>query len=586
MSDWKLIIAHALAMGVVTSLVAVLAGGWRRRRTRASSAVILANALVGIAVAVTTFFIDLNAKREGNAVIRHAFEALMSEGESQVRALMHAHASDIADLIAELDRPVDTNDLARVADAFGLDAVTLADTNGVVTVTSDAAHRPGADVVTNAVDMAEYRELCTGARRYVNRRFAPWSAAGRSDWMKYFACPLPEGRGMLQIGVRWSSFQKEFPKYFIPVLDGRPVGDTGFFAVFDADGRAVVAIRDRDETLGMTLAEAGFSDYDLSCPPGKVFHVPFLGVQSRCMGYEPMGGYRMFAVLPLAETQRGALLMSALVALVLLVVSVVFRLVLVRFQLAQAKIDALRAQEEARRTADLALARAIQRAELRTDGTQGPGYRLQARMDPAREVGGDFYDYYTLPDGRLVVVMADVSGKGIPAAFFMMKARTTLKACVYACPTLAEAVAEANVRLARNNPAEMFVTVWVGVWNRASGALEFVSAGHNPPLACRREGAVEWLRAPRAMALGVFESARYRSAETGLKPGDRLFLYTDGVTEAMNAAGAFFGEERLRDAVASGGNASLVEGVRSAVDAFVAGAEQSDDITVLELGIQ
>lgn len=578
MSDWKIVLAHAVVMGVLSSLVAVFATGRKRRGALGDRP--LPCLLVGFAVIVTTLVIDYNAKTHADATIRHAFDDLIIEGENQVRATLHAHSLDIADELNDIGTATTARKLADLADTFGLDVLTLADTNGIVLVTTDAAHRPGRPIAANAAEREAYRALGAGKIAYVNRRFERWQAPGPEEWMKYFACPLADGRGILQIGVTWTAFEKEFPKYFFPVLDGRPVGDTGFFVVFDAAGRAVLPINGRPETLGRTLVEAGFSEYDLSCPPGKVFHVPLLGEWCRCMAYEPMDGYRMFAVLPLGETRGDALMMSLLVALVLVAVSVGFRLVLVRFQQAQAKIDSLRAQKEERRAADLALARAIQRAELRTDGTEGPGYRLCARMDAAREVGGDFYDYFTLPDGRLVLVMADVSGKGIPAAFFMMKARTTIKSCVYEFPTLAEAVATANVRLAQNNPAEMFVTAWVGVWSPETGELEFVSAGHNPPLVRRAALGVEWLKAPRAMALGVFEEARYRSARTRLAPGEWLFLYTDGVTEAMNAAGELFGERRLEAVLAESGEA-LVPEVLAAVRNFAAGAEQSDDITML-----
>jgi len=315
-----------------------------------------------------------------------------------------------------------------------------------------------------------------------------------------------------------------------------------------------------------------------------VFRARIFGALSCCVTFEPVGGYRLFAVLPLAETQGPALVVSTVIALVLMAMCIVFRLVFARFQRAQAKIDALRAEEEHRRAEDLSLARTIQQAELRTDGTQGVGYALVTLMKAAREVGGDFYDYYELPDGRLVVTIADVSGKGIPAAFFMMKSRMTIKSCVYSSASLAEAAAKANVRLSANNAAEMFVTAWVGVYDRKSGLLEYVSAGHNPPLVRRRDGTVEWLQGPRSPAMGNFASARYRGAQTSLGAGDRLFLYTDGVTEAMNVRLELFGNDRLLAAL-EGASGGLVPAVKAAVDDFSTGAEQADDITMLELEI-
>jgi len=573
-----LAVGGGLASGLVVLVGGVWHGWWRGFR----SSLNLAFVFVGLAISATSVIVVLNAKDEGDAIVRHALQDLVAEEENQARYMLHESAVKIIDALRKLKHPPTRADLLHCAEVFGVDCITLADTNGMVTVTTEPSVAIGQPLEREPAELQAYLEMCDGGRPFVARPFLPCDD-GTDEYIKRFGFPMPGG-GILRLGYMWSRFQLVFPAYIKPSLDGRHIGETGFYLVFNSEGRLELPIPDRPETAGLTFAEVGLDDRALSQPYEQVFLVRVMGTLCRCVTFEPFGGYRLYATLPLAETQGPALVISTLIALVLMIICIVFRIVFDRFQKAQAKIDALRAEEERRRDAEMALARDIQLAELRTDGTEGPGYRLCTMMNAAREVGGDFYDYFTLPDGRLVLVMADVSGKGIPAAFFMMKARMTIKSSVYSSATLAEAVAKANRRLADHNPAEMFVTAWVGIWNRGEATLSFVSAGHNPPLVRRAGGSVEWLEAPRAAALGVFDEVRYREARIELGTGDRLFLYTDGVNEAMNVGGELFGNERLFAVLAAEG--PLVPAVRSAVERFVGEAEPADDMTMLEMTVE
>jgi len=572
-----------VGMGLSAGLSALASGDARTWRLGFRSALNLVFVFIGLAVAATTVVIGLNAREEGEAIVRHAMLDLTAEMESQARYMLHESAVNIIDAMEGFGRAPTREDLVQYAKMFDVDGVTVADTNGLAVASTEQGLAPGLPVERDPDILRLYREMYDGSRPFVCPPFMS-SGGVTGDYVKHFALPLPKG-GFLRLAYLWSKFQFKFPQYIKPTLEGRHVGEMGFYLIFGEQGLTELAVPGRPETKGLAFGEVGLDEKALSKPYEKAFHARILGVLCWCVAFEPIGKYRMFAVLPLAETQGPALAISTVVALVLMIICIVFRVIQIRFQRAQAKIDALRAKEEQRRKADLALARAIQRAELRTDGTDGDGYRISSLMNAAREVGGDFYDYYELPDGRLVVTVADVSGKGIPAAIFMMKARMTLKSCVYSSATLAEAVAKANVRLSANNPADMFVTAWVGVYDRKTGAIDFVSAGHNPPLVRRRDGAVEWLQAPRSPAMGNFASARYRSAQTTLGAGDRLFLYTDGVNEAMNARGELFGNDRLFAALETAAGA-LVPAVGAAVEDFAAGAEQADDITMLELEIE
>ena len=217
---------------------------------------------------------------------------------------------------------------------------------------------------------------------------------------------------------------------------------------------------------------------------------------------------------------------------------------------------------------------------------------LYASMHPAKEVGGDFYDFYMLDNQKLVVTIADVSGKGIPASLFMVISKTILKNCATTMTHEADGkpidwsrvLGQANAELCENNEEDMFVTVFFGVLDLKSGDFAYVNGGHNPPLICH-DGKFEYLRTEKkSTMLGFFESTVYYEYHLTLAPGDVLFLYTDGVTEAMNEDGAMYSEERLRETLNAQGEKTakeLLAAVQKDVSEYAGKAEQSDDITML-----
>ena len=216
---------------------------------------------------------------------------------------------------------------------------------------------------------------------------------------------------------------------------------------------------------------------------------------------------------------------------------------------------------------------------------EGPGrfVDLHAEMHPAREIGGDFYDYRVVGPTTLAVTVADVSGKGIPAALFMAVARTVLRAAEG--DDLAARMTAANRLLAAENEASMFVTLFHAVLDVATGVLRYCNAGHNAPYLLRAGGGIERLTRT-GIAFGLVPDREYASGETRMAAGDLLFLFSDGITEAFDTAGRDFGEVRLEAALqaARGGTADdVVAGVLAATRKFAVGAEQSDDITCLAL---
>lgn len=211
-------------------------------------------------------------------------------------------------------------------------------------------------------------------------------------------------------------------------------------------------------------------------------------------------------------------------------------------------------------------------------------FDLYASMDPAKEVGGDFYDFFLIDDDHLCLVIADVSGKGIPAALFMMISKVILQSFATAGQSVADALAKTNEALVADNQADMFVTVWMGILEISTGKLVAANAGHEYPAIKRAGGSFELLKDKHGLMIGIMEGMRYKEYHLQLEPGDKLFVYTDGVPEATDAQNQMFGLERMIDALNSQPDDApqqLLANVRAAVDGFVQGAEQFDDLTML-----
>ena len=246
------------------------------------------------------------------------------------------------------------------------------------------------------------------------------------------------------------------------------------------------------------------------------------------------------------------------------------------------------ALERAQVQRDLDLAREMQQGLLPREfpgKDQAPGVEVFARLDPAKEVSGDLYDFFTVEPGKMCWVVGDVSGKGVAAGLFMAVTRTLIRATAVPGRRPLEILERVNAQLCAENRANLFVTMILGIVDTANGRMEYGQGGHNPPILLPAQG--EPVYEPSGgMPLGVFEDAKFGQRQLDLKPGETLLIYTDGVTEAMNPKKELFGEERLKDAVrgqARGSAEQLTQRVVEAVVKFARGAEPSDDITLLAI---
>ena len=234
---------------------------------------------------------------------------------------------------------------------------------------------------------------------------------------------------------------------------------------------------------------------------------------------------------------------------------------------------------------ELEFARTIQESALpKNFNFPRKDFEIFASMDPAKEVGGDFYDFFFIDQNRLALVIADVSGKGIPAALFMMRAKTAIRGLAESGHSASEIMERANNTLCEGNDAEMFVTVWIGILDLTTGTLQCSNAGHEYPVMMRSGGDYEYIRDKHGLALAAMEGMHYREYELTMNPGDRLFVYTDGIPEAIDVNVEQYGPTRLTDALNGLKEVSIADtlpAVRKNIADFVGEADQFDDITML-----
>lgn len=250
-------------------------------------------------------------------------------------------------------------------------------------------------------------------------------------------------------------------------------------------------------------------------------------------------------------------------------------------------VDSLKhyiSEAEARVDAELRVAKNIQDSVLSKVFPEDNRFELYANMLPAKDVGGDFYDFFPIGEDKYAFLVADVSGKGIPAAMFMMNAKTLIKGIAENGASPGVILTKANETLCKNNEAEMFITAWLGIMDIESGEIVFANAGHNPPVLKNEDGTFTYLKSRPGFVLAGMEGIVYKDNHIKLNPGQSLFLYTDGVTEATDINNKLFGEKRLIESLIESGNMNTrytCKIVKAAVDKFVGEAPQFDDITML-----
>ena len=496
-------------------------------------------------------------------------------------------------IVGDRQRPGDLSeaDIRRYMKELSVDEVNVIDKSGRIVLADDAGF-VGMDFAVSVKAHADYGALLDGRKTSVVEPVR--GSVDRPDILrKYGAFAFPEAAGFVQVGLDAKRIVRDFGYVYERVAVDWKVGESGYFIVADAATGQIYSTLDAGKT-GTRLQDAVpdllFSEKDFKRTKRvKVFGEHCFIRDGYCQGF------RVLAVIPEREVVGARNASVSVAAAVLLGLFLVFGTFLHRTNRRNLQMRRFFENEKRQAEKDLAMAKAIQANAL--PSVFPPFPRLVGRIDlhaamrTAKEVGGDFYDFYTVGPDKLAVVIADVSGKGVPAAMFMMRAKSTLQGLLRGGGDIAEAVTRTNRRLSDGNDASMFVTAWIGVVDLATGRVEYVNAGHNPPVVKRHGGGLAWLRERSGPPLASFDGVTYRKREFALSPGDGIFLYTDGVTEANDRALELFGEDRLLrsfksavpliGAVAPRSSKELCDDLFVGLDQFVAGAEQADDITML-----
>jgi len=519
----------------------------------------------------------------------HKTEALLDYAESDLRdtvdEVVDAVLANVGLALAEhlgAARPTPFDEVDRLAKAYNVDEISIVNRAGIVIGTNDPSAQ-GLDMAHFSDRTAEFMVLTNGQTSVYSQKFR-FSATDSLLFRKYLGIAFPHGDGFVEVGYDERRLARTFRKMIGGLLSKWCIGETGFYICAEhAFSLVAVPAPGHPDIVDRKLADLGFELFDIPREDGRTFVQTIFGKRCYCRHFI-YGRHRLFSVLPAEEFYGPAIQSVMSAAAVLLIVFFVFGYAIGRMVSQQRRIDDMRKAEDERREKDLAMAKTIQLSALPVVSPDSPDCRIFAKMVTAREVGGDFYDFYRLPNGEILFLVADVSGKGIPAALFMMRAKAIVRAAVFEHPgDLAAAVRFANENLSDHNDAEMFVTAWIGVFDCKTGEIAYVNAGHNPPLIKRADGSVEWVRERSGIVLAAIGGASYRVHVCRLEPGDSILLYTDGVSEAMNVEGELYGEERLEAMLKRSGRQFVTE-VEADLAAFSEGAEQSDDITMLALG--
>ncbi len=514
-------------------------------------------------------------------------------------------------------------DLSYLAEKYNVIEVNIIDENGFIIETNNAEY-VGYDMASGE-QSAEFLVLLENERTNYVQDYRPTSYDNKT-YRKYAAMVLPEN-GFLQVGYDASQFGNDIDAYVGKVAKNRHIGNSGFVTICDEDFRIVT---EDSEYFGEKLDTIGIRLDTKRHAEGEIFEANVKGVP-HFLAYHFAEGYYIVGAMPQAEAMfmkdvsvyvnifMEIVIFAALFVLIYFLIKriIIDNILKINGTLAQitngnlnVTVD-VRSNEEfaslsddinltvstlkqyiaeaaARIDKELEFAKQIQYSSLPTTFPERSEFELYAEMITAKEVGGDFFDFYMLNDSTIAFLVADVSGKGIPAAMFMMRAKTIIKDLAESGLELSEVFTKANEKLCENNDAGMFVTAWMGAVDLKTGTLSFANAGHNPPLLKHADGDFEYLKARSGLVLAGMDGIKYKKNEVVLTPGDQIYLYTDGITEATNENEELYGEDRLQSLMNTIGKATpqqLCVSIKDDVNKFVGEAPQFDDITMLCLSL-
>ena len=625
-----MMLGNAIAVGASIILVSLFSREcFFRKRTSEGIAHTFQRRLLScivIAYLITSTFTLILQNGMTQIETQEVFTVAINDVEAAVRSKSNHQLLEIVEQV-KVDYEKDpTVSLSDLTDKYGIKEINIVASNGIIKNSTEA------DSINYDMNSKAQSKEFVDVLKVQDSFVQDYSPRGKDEtvWRKYAAVDLTDG-GFIQVGYDAEQFHTMLDEFVIDVTKNRHVGTSGFVAVLDEQLCMVID----NDYAGEHISSIGID------PPGEMkqgqtatalYNADIVdginGVSAEYMYvFKFVEGYCLIAAMPVNEAmfmRDASMLTSVFMQVIIFATLFVFIYLLIKRviinnlkkindTLAQitdgdlsvtvdvrsnvefaslsddinstvATLKRYIAEAAARIDKELEYAKQIQLSALPTNFPTGEDYNIYAQMIAAKEVGGDFYDFYKLNDTTVAFLAADVSGKGIPAAMFMMTAKTIIKDLAESGMAVNDIFTKANEKLCENNESGMFVTAWMGILDLTTGNVQFANAGHNPPLLKRADGSFEYLKTRAGFVLAGMEGVRYRVGEITLNPGDRLFLYTDGVPEATNAENKLYGEDRLLTFMnqnASVEATELLPALKANIDEFVGEAPQFDDITML-----
>ena len=577
-----MIIGNAVAVGVAILIVSLLSdeavfqSKGKERIAHTFQRWLLACIVIAYLVTSTFTFILQNgiAKIETQKV----FTAAIGDVEKDIKQKSDQQLLDIAQKVKQDYENNQSISLIELRAVYDVVEINIVDSKGLI-INSTEENVINQFNMNSTAQSKEFADTLKVQDSFV-QKYSP-KGIDETVWRKYAAVKLNDG-GFIQVGYDAEQFHKMLNEFVVDVTKNRHVGTKGFVAVCDDE---LNIITDNTTYSGMYISKIGIEPSE-EMLAGKTSSMMYYGnivkdkstdSESYMYVFKFVEGYCIIAAMPQDEamfmrdaSNYTSIFMQVLIfaALFIFIYILIKRVIIDNLKkindtlacIAEGDLNVtvdVRSNEEfsslsddinstvetlkryiaeaaARIDKELEYAKQIQLSALPVNFPKGKNYNIYAQMIAAKEVGGDFYDFYQLTDNTVAFLVADVSGKGIPAAMFMMTAKTILKDLAERGLSVDEIFTMANEKLCENNESMMFVTAWMGILNTETGQLQFANAGHNPPLLKRADGSFEYLKTTAGFVLAGMEGMQYRCGELTLQPQDRIYLYTDGVSEATD----------------------------------------------------
>lgn len=560
---------------------------------------------VVIAFFVTTFSASSFQKSMAKAIALDTLKSNLEDIENDIQDAANRNLVDYSRFLTnELSINLSTDELKKITKEYHLTEISFIDTNGLIIKSSNKNAK--LHIPLKNVDKEIY-----------------YAEDSSDDAIKFVG--MKNENYFIQIGFHPEYFEKQIEEQILHVAQYRHIGQKGFVVICNPEG---TVISDTIGNVGKNISILG-QNQNIKATQKEVFLVTIGNKPCYCM-YSKVNNFVVLVAMTEEEvffTKKASVYMLAFMETIVFAIFFATIFVLVKVlvvknirkintslsQITDGDLNVtvdVRDNEEfaslsddinstvttlkhyideaaARFNKDLEIAKQIQQSALPSVFPPYPNrkdFSIYASMNAAKEVGGDFYDFYLVDENHLAFVVADVSGKGIPGAMFMMTSKTLIKSFAESGLPVHEVLTNVNTQLCQNNEAGMFVTAWMGILDLQTGLIKFANAGHNPPLVKHKDGSYEFLKGKVNFVLAGMDMVKYKEQELQLQPGDEIYLYTDGVTEAHNSNNELFGENRLLESLNSTKGMSvedICKKVKEDVDAFVCDAEQFDDITML-----